>query len=212
MPLSNFNGDTFVAFLDISGFKEMMKDDEKAIGALNHLYQTGFDVLKNQSFECLIDGLFISDCGVLFVKNTELHLNQQLERLLEVIKSINKRLLQHDIMLTTSIAYGHFSYQEKIEFTGIEKNQVYGGAYVKAFFDNENGTPKIHPGQCRLVKESLPQEFKVANSFIREKGKYFYYYWNVENSNEIDDFLNDYQNSYNLKYEGFKTALKKYSE
>ena len=28
MPISNFEGETFVAFLDISGFKEMMKGDK----------------------------------------------------------------------------------------------------------------------------------------------------------------------------------------
>ena len=30
MPIENFDGDCFVAFTDISGFKEMMKHDEQA--------------------------------------------------------------------------------------------------------------------------------------------------------------------------------------
>ena len=34
MPVSNFDGRTFVAFTDVSGFKEMMKDDQRAIRAL----------------------------------------------------------------------------------------------------------------------------------------------------------------------------------
>lgn len=211
MALENFDNNTFVAFLDISGFKVMMKDDLKAINALNHLYQTGFDVLNNQNTTKQIEGLFISDCGVLFMKDIKKSKSEQLECLLKVIKSINSKLLQHDIMLTTSIAYGHFSYQEKIEFSGIEKNQVYGGAYVKAFLDNENGKPKIQAGQCRLLKENLPDDFKIDSEFIREKGSHFYYYWNVDNPGKINDFLNDYQNSYNLKYEGFKNALKKYT-
>lgn len=210
MALENFNEETFVAFLDISGFKELMKNDQKAVEALNYLYQVGFDILKSQNSQNQIDGLFISDCGVLFVRNTGVSKNQQLEGLLEVIKSINKRLLQHDIMLTTSIAYGHFSYQEKIEFTGIEKNPIYGGAYVKAFLDNEVGQPKIQAGQCRLVKENLPTDIISNNTLIREKGKHFYYHWNVQNENQIDDFLKDYNDSYNLKYEGIKNALKKY--
>ena len=37
MPIPDFYGDTFVAFTDISGFKEMMKHEEKAINALTRL-------------------------------------------------------------------------------------------------------------------------------------------------------------------------------
>jgi len=208
MPLLNFNGNTFVAFLDISGFKELMKDDQKAIEALNHLYQTGFDVLRGNND---IAGVFISDSGVLFVKNSNINNNEKLEKILSVLQSINKRVLEHEIMLTTSIAYGHFSYMEKIEFQGIEKNQIYGSAYVRAFLDNENGNPKIQPGQCRLIKENLPEDLVVDEQFIRERGKHFYYYWNVRDQNNIDGFLNEYNNSYKLKYRGILEALKSYS-
>ena len=65
---------------------------------------------------------------------------------------------EHDFMLTTSIAYGKFRYQERIEFEGIEKNPIYGNAYISAFLDNENGKPKIQPGQCRIIKENLPND------------------------------------------------------
>jgi len=32
MPISNFNGKTFVVFIDISGFKQLMKDEKKELG------------------------------------------------------------------------------------------------------------------------------------------------------------------------------------
>jgi hypothetical protein len=37
MPLHPFDGQTFVAFLAISGFKELMKQIDKALKALNLL-------------------------------------------------------------------------------------------------------------------------------------------------------------------------------
>jgi len=46
MPVQNFSGETFVAFMDISGFKEMMKDKHQAVKALDRLYQTGFEFLR----------------------------------------------------------------------------------------------------------------------------------------------------------------------
>ncbi len=207
MPLSNFSGDTFVAFIDISGFKELMKNNEKAIKALDHFYQAGYNALIPTNS---IEGLFISDCGVLYVKETSLSIEEQLEKLLFVVKSINETVLQYDIILTNSIAYGNFSYREKIEFQGIEKNPVYGGAYVKAFLDNEKGQPKIQPGQCRIIKDGLPENFNIDNSFIREKGRHYYYYWNIQDSDRIDEFLRDYNDSYNLKYLGIMNSLKKY--
>lgn len=207
MALLSFNGKTFVAFLDISGFKEKMKNNQEALETLNHFYQIGFDLLEGQKD---VEGIFISDCGILFVRETNCLISEQLDKLLTLVKSINKKVLEKDIMLTTSIAYGPFSYQEKIEFQGIEKNQIHGYAYLDAFLDNEKGLPKIQPGQCRILKKNLPNELVVDNPFIRKKSKHYYYYWNVNQPEEIDGFLIDYNDSYNQKYLGFERALKKY--
>lgn len=71
MAIADFNGDTFVAFLDISGFKEMMKGDgAQAVNALDKLNQAGYNVLQNNQN---IGGIFISDCGVLFVQNVNIN-------------------------------------------------------------------------------------------------------------------------------------------
>jgi hypothetical protein len=121
MPVQDFNGNTFVAFMDISGFKEMMKDRNQAIKSLDRLYQSGFNVLRDNND---INGFFISDCGILFVRNINVSIEQQLQSLLNVIENINRELLVEDIMLTTSISYGPFSYHRRIEFAGIEKNPI----------------------------------------------------------------------------------------
>jgi len=40
MPINNFSGTTYVAFSDLNGFKEMMRNHEKAAKALDKLYKT----------------------------------------------------------------------------------------------------------------------------------------------------------------------------
>jgi hypothetical protein len=209
MAISDFHGETFVAFLDISGFKDLMKNDSDALEALRRLYQTGYDVLKNRNG---VEGFFVSDSGVLFVRNG--NNVEKLKKILNTIKMINKKMLRFDYMLTTSIAYGAFDYEGKLEFKGIEKNPIYGNAYVKAYLDNEKSQPKIQPGQCRLMIENLPEEINLDDegfSFLKQRKndrKHLYYYWSVTNQNGISNFENDYSNSYKLKFSGMLQALK----
>jgi len=107
---------------------------------------------------------------------------------------------------------------------GLRKNPIYGNAYVFAFLDNENGKPKIQPGQCRIVKENLPvditrtieqcQDNEIFRMIRKREGdnKHYYYYWMVNNSyeieSEIERFEQNYKDAYNLKYAGMLEALK----
>ncbi len=108
MPIEDFNGRTFVAYLDISGFKKKMENRDEALGILNAFYSTGYRVLSRQNYNCRIEGIFVSDCGVLFVREGSDEV-RQIEVLLRVIREINREMLNKDIMLTTSIAYGDFT-------------------------------------------------------------------------------------------------------
>ncbi len=210
MAINNFHGQTFVAFLDISGFKELMRKDSDALEALRRLYQAGYDVLSEQNG---VEGFFVSDSGILFVRTGN---NQErFKKILGAVKSINKKMLQRGYMLTTSIAFGGFDYEGKLEFEGIEKNPIYGNAYVKVFLDNEKGQPRIQPGQCRVVTENLPAEIDLEHNdfrFLRQKGndtKHLYLYWSVQNVADIEDFERQYNDSYKLKYSGMLQALKR---
>lgn len=206
MPIPDFDGETFVGFTDISGFKEMMKDDKRAVKAIDRLYSNGYQVLQNNEN---INGLFVSDCGILFVRNhVDNERRHQLRCLLNALEDLNKRLLEYDIMLTTSIAFGRFSYHQRIEFEGIEKNPVYGHAYASAFLDHEVGKPKIQPGQCRIVKNGLRN--LDLNNFprMKERSSHWYFYWMVETQQEIDEFEKRYTDAYQLKYSGMLKALK----
>lgn len=200
--LNNFSGQTFVAFIDICGFKAMMSEENKASIALDKFYQIGYEELQ----ACRdINGIFISDCGILYVTR-DTSKKEKLEILLRIVRSINLKMLEADYMLTTNIAYGDFSYQERIEFNGISKNLMMGNAYVKAFLDSQ-AKPKIDVGECRILKEDIEEDF-FENPHLCPRGKYFYYYWNVEDPEKIDLFKKDYKDS---KYIGALQVLKDYS-
>lgn len=206
MPIQDFNGETFVAFSDISGFKELMKEDKRAVKAIDHLYSNGYQVLQNNQN---INGLFVSDCGILFVRNAgDNERRQKLQCLLNALEDLNKRLLHHDIMLTTSIAFGRFSYHQRIEFEGIEKNPVYGHAYATAFLDHEVGKPKIQPGHCRIVKKGLQNIDLNDFQRLKERSSHWYFYWMVSTQEGINKFEKQYTNAYQLKYSGMLKALK----
>jgi len=223
MPIKNYEGNTFVAYLDICGFKALMRSEQKAWTALDKLYTYGYQALKQFKNQAKIEGVFVSDCGILFVRkpcidNTLTSPETALHPLLSVIRAINRNMLNNDFMLTTSIAYGPFKYQKRIEFVGIEKNPIYGNAYVSAYFDCENGLPKIQPGQCRLIKGSFPEGYDMESlnngqfsGLLREKpgdAKHYYFYWMRNYPEEIDTFEEIYQDAYNLKYQGMLKALK----
>ena len=199
--LNKFSGQTFVAFIDICGFKAMMSEN-KAFDALNKFYQIGYDELQACGD---INGIFISDCGILYVTR-DTSKEKKLEILLRIVRSINLKMLEADYMLTTNIAYGDFSYLERIEFNRISKNLMMGNAYVKAFLDSQ-AKPKIDVGECRILKEDIEEDF-FNNPHLCPRGKYFYYYWNVEDPEKIDLFKKDYKDS---RYIGALQILKNYS-
>lgn len=195
MTLTDFEGDTFVAFTDISGFKTLMKM-KKAGKVLDAFYSNGYRVLREHPN---LNGLFISDCGIIFVKDVQ-NIKDRFFDLLKMIESLNSSMLDEEVMLTTSIAFGEFSYHNKMEFPGIEKNAIIGYAYLEAYLSNESKEPKLKPGQCRIVSNNLPQEIIEAISIeshwrIRKNGKYFYYYWMISDDQKISKITNDYQDT-----------------
>jgi hypothetical protein len=204
MPIPDYQGSTFVAFVDISGFKEMMKNEELAVKALDHFYSKGFEVLqKNTS----IHGAFISDCAILYV-NTHDSPAMQLPPLLEVVEELNRNVLEHNIMLATSIAHGRFSYRQRVEFEGIEKNLIFGNAYLAAFLDTETSRPKIHPGECRIVKHNIDPSNLAGIPRIEDRDGHYYFFWMLNDAHQIDMFKSRYNDAYQQKYRGMLEALK----
>ena len=186
MPVQPFQANTFVAFIDIAGFKLMMGDGQRVPLALDAFYNAGFLVLRDHQNESVpVDGFFISDCGVLFVRGEEQAASIRLESLCQVLRQIHQRTFERAVQLITSIAWGGFSYDERIEFPGIEKNPIYGNAYVAAFADNQGVSSKLYPSECRLRRDGLPEDVldfctrrhgPVAER-MRETSRHFYYEW-----------------------------------
>lgn len=216
MPIHEFHHDTFVAYTDICGFRELMKHEKYAEIALYHFYEAGYRILANQNAvpRRPVEGLLISDCAVLFSTRTVKPI-EGLHSLLSVVQLLNREMLDRNYMLTTSVAYGEFSIRESLEFSGIDKRPVYGEAYADAFLDNESGKPKLDPGQVRIRKQRLPGRVKGAllahtSPFrcVEETAKHFYYYWMVTSPDQIHSFKRDYSDAYKLKYSGMLQALR----
>ncbi len=231
MPINPFQGDTFVAFIDISGFKEKMKNRDHAREALSTFYQTAYSVLMNHGHDSTgmsVEGLFISDCGILFSRyneenysNNRIVLNE-LGLLLKTIERICKELIHYDIMLTASIAFGQFNFENRTEFVGIEKTLMFGNAYLNAFLDTETGKPKVEPGQCRILLESLDDSTKnnISNTYTPPfdrvikrppDKKHLYFYWMLNDHNRLAEFEGDYKDTFKRKYTGMIEVLKHYS-
>lgn len=204
MSIPDYNGETFVAFADISGFKVLMKNKEDAIKALDQFYTAGYSVLQETQ---QVHGLFVSDCAVLFVNAPNSSLQEKLAYLLGVIETLNREMLRHDVMLKTSIAYGQFSYHQRLEFPGIEKNPIYGNAYVAAFIDNESERPPLEPGKCRLVAKGL-ENLKLQVPRLKREREHYYFYWMAQDDGAIPAFSEKYASVYQQKYRGMLEALK----
>ncbi len=235
MALKNCNGKAFVAFVDISGFKSMLqKDPNDAHKALCRFFQTGYDLLDKYKNEWLNDqvesnypklqGMFISDCAILITSFYSNEVNTEdkivhLQILLEAVRKLNKEMLKSDYMLTTSIAFGDFRYENRLEFDTIEKNLLIGNAYVDAFLDSEDKNYKLKPGQCRIVcgnnTELRDLDFsKISSDFIFSEEvnnkKHRYFYWNLQNTNQIIKFENKYKKADDKVYEAELKALKNF--
>jgi hypothetical protein len=203
----NFEGKTFVAFVDISGFKNMSKNE--ALGNLHSFYNAGNEILSDSK---IINGLFISDCGILYANNEKDH-EKNLRSLLESVKKMNLEAIANNYMLTTSIAFGDFQYYDKIEFERVRKIPLYGNAYLNAFYDSEDKKDPIRPGQCRILNDKYLkdiglQKFLDELELIKSRGrKYYYYYWMLNHSVDIEYFTDKYGSARKIR-----TKKEKYAE
>lgn len=230
MGIYNFKGETYLAFVDISGFKHMMKNKDRIAKVVYEFYNCGYNALDTYRYGdrrqyAGIQGIFVSDCGILFVnKDHEGELMESkrdsLNQVLNVIKEINKGMIHNNVILTTSIAYGSLDCSEKLEFNGISKNPFYGDVYINAFMDNENPQIKIKPGECRVVRENLPENlitdesqniYENFNLLRKKKKDHYYFYWMLNNKSQITNFNNKYLDLENEKYKKTIELIKKYT-
>jgi hypothetical protein len=215
MPITTtYEGNTFVAFLDISGFKKIMEREEEAAKTLDKFYQTIFSETRNfdkgtVTPRAIVKSIVVSDCAVIFLNNLKSGEDKlrDLETVLDFVARTNQKLIRSpspSIMTSCSIAYGRFKYTRKFEFGDVSKNYFIGWPYVKAFSDNDHGEPKILPGQCRILKENLVLESLPPHwpfTLVEPDNKYYHFYWMVSNSGLIDTFKNRYDQIHSSVYD-----------
>lgn len=204
MPISSYNGQTYVGYLDISGFKKMMNNKEKARHVLDIFYRTIYETLYEMASppSPQINAIVISDCAVLFLSIgssencSDVDKIEGLPTMLEFIKKINRIFINnyyYPFMTTCSIAYGDFRYENRSDRNHMSKNCMMGTSYMNAFLDSESSKSKIRPGECRIIENdpSLPLSTNPF-SLLKRTRKYYYFYWMLENVMEIDDFKQKY--------------------
>lgn len=227
MPFPFMSDNRFVAFIDISGFKELMRRDEViALKVIRRFFKIGYDITNPDigNPEGKIQGLFISDCCVIWTQATE-DTNEskisQFNLILQAVRDINKAVLDdhlmktQDTMLKSSIAFGDFKYIDTQKHALIQKEMIFGDAYIRAYDDNST---KLDPGLCRIVVDKkFPEEIKskidqnnessIFCSLIKKKQSKYYFFWNCHSNEEVEIFWRAYLRSKKEVYKKMYAAL-----
>jgi hypothetical protein len=232
MPIDNFFGDTFVAFLDICGFKKMVSDSEngKAASALNEFFGAVYkEATKSVGIYCVA----VSDCAIAFVGKRQLEgptaacvdscsTDNDLARLnsmLEFVRHVSESMIDQDVAISGSIAYGSLQFMKRYEGERTVKALFLGRAYLEAYNDFENGRPKLKPGQIRIVKSQKtkelvdsPTSFGRELSLVKSGPRGYYFYWMLNDigvRGEIDRLVREY--SRDRAFDNLISVLRNYS-
>jgi hypothetical protein len=213
MSLNNFSGETYVAFSDLNGFKEMTRNLDTAGKALDKLYQTVYELKSKHEFSNL-QTLAVSDCTITFASNT--HNIAELPTMLRFLKELHSEMIKADYLITSSVAYGPFSYQERIVLTGLDKNMLYGDAYLKAYLNNA----KCPEGSIVIIcegneKDNILQSSGTYREFLKDNRRGvrgLQFFWALSSTADINKFEEAYQDTYRLKYKGMISVYKEYSK
>jgi len=218
MSVPSYEGKTYVGYLDISGFKQIMKRKQEVGMILDQfystLYNTVYDVNSNAD-SIKMNVVAVSDCAVLFLNkgpHDDVDQNSGLPKMMQFIRCVNRRFIDHDsspFMTTCSIAYGDFRFEDKKEGEYIRKNCLRGPAYVEAYLDSEKESEKVKPGKCRILRQGLNIDLS-RNEFamLKKEKQYYYYYWMRNDPHEISLFDKEYERAYEKMYDTLKRLLR----
>jgi len=230
LSIESFDEETFVAFLDVCGFKDLMSPLSKAAECLDRFFQSVYDEVRSSHQRSQkIDCITVSDCAVAFARNNTAHEQeistpvdvQRLNSMLVLVKNIARRMVQSNFVIKGSIAYGRFKFENRIEIPGIDKAMFVGSAYMNAYQDVENGKPKLEIGEIRIkprakVEQILGQNHADENSepfsLVRLDKRDYYFYWMLNSIQSKDNFEKEFRNRYRRRYEGMISVIRKYTE
>lgn len=187
--MNDFDAPTWVAFSDLSGLKAMYaKDPVQATEALNTFYNTVYEL---QDTNNPINSIVVSDCAVFWIDRD--NCVADLGTLLAHLKTLHKRLLP-EYLLRTSIAYGHFKYEQRLEMPRIRKDMIIGAAYLDAYANNgriEHGAIVVVKLPTGVTRQNLhlPDATKNLLRQHRLTKSFYEYFWSVLAPAGIKDFL-----------------------
>ena len=202
--MNDFDGQTWVAFCDLCGLKAMYaKEPNQAANALNKFYNVAYDLHHEND---TINSLVVSDCAIFWIDRPDCI--DDLGIIIRRLKEFHSNMLP-DYLLRSTIAYGHFKYQQRLEMPTIRKNMIVGGAYLEAYANND----KIDHGAIVIVK--LPEGLNYRSLQISEghkmllKANYpsrglYEYFWSIENSRQIKDFIMNREKANNATFSKLK--------
>jgi hypothetical protein len=227
MSVPSYTGETFVGYLDISGFKQMMNDRERLRSVMDKFYRTMFGAIHevNSTKEpdslgkpiTKMNAVVVSDCAVLFLsKGRRKKVGQitGLKKMLRFIKYANMEFIDNNppFMTTCSIAYGDFEYQDRKDWRRVRKNCMSGQAYIDAYLDGNLEKSRIRPGQCRLLRKGLsPELVQILGTIeareheylnlLNRSGGYYYFYWMLKDESRIQRFKKEYKRKFDHMYD-----------
>jgi hypothetical protein len=155
----------------------------------------------------------------MWIKNCENNRKSSLEIILGNIQKLNKNMIANDILLTASIAYGRFKYVPKPETSSLGKKFLYGDSYLDAYQDNESGSPRIKPGECRVISNEIISEIltnldhdlysplKLLQKKNKTEKRHIYFYWMLNDLSDKDRFNKEYNNAYESRYASIKRLI-----
>lgn len=214
MPIPNYpERETCVAFLDVSGFKQKMKEGaSNAAKFLDKFYRKMYETVGTYNAWDALNGaqirsLVVSDCSVIFVDSSRLVENKirDIQIALNFIKQINRKLITEEselpIMTTCSIDYGKFRYEDRLEFNGMGKDFFLGQPYIKTYLDNEK--LKRYPGKCRILTDFSRSDIDCRPYhplFLSKRKKgHRYFYWMINSRKSKKDFDREYWDAFRTK-------------
>lgn len=172
--------DKFVAYIDILGFKEMVKN-QHAQRKLASFQQSIYDIWRESGFQedRGLNGLAYSDSLTIYSQNDT---PESLKKILDFISKLYATsLFDHKIMLRGGLAKGEFNVARVQGFSNLSKSQFFGQAFIDAYLLESNHGIK----GCRFVfEEKIKQIIEDEGYFINlikyenlDSKKVFDYFW-----------------------------------
>lgn len=169
----------FVAYIDILGFKEMVKN-QQARRKLASYQQSIYNLWSDFGFqnERGINGLAYSDSLTIYSQNDT---PESLNKILDFVSKLYvTSLFDHKIMLRGGLAKGEFNVSRVQGFSNLSKNQFFGQAFIDAYLLESNCGIK---GGRLVFGEDIKQIIEAEDNFVNSIT-----YGNLD-SNDVFDYF-----------------------